>query len=87
MGSRTVLDVLDAEQELLDSQVNLVIADRDDLVAQYDLLAAVGRLTAAGLDLNTERYDPEQYYGEVRNKLWGTGIGEDGREDAKAGGK
>ena len=73
VGSRTVLDVLDAEQELLDAQVNLVRAERDELVAQYELLSAIGRLTGNGLSLNTELYTPEVYYNSVRNKLWGLG--------------
>ena len=46
VGARTVLDVLDAEQEFLDAQVNLVRAQRDEIVAQYQLLSSVGRLTA-----------------------------------------
>jgi outer membrane protein TolC len=77
VGSRTVLDVLDAEQELLDSQVSLVVAERDEIVARYDLLAAVGRLTAQALALNAEFYDPEAYYKQVRDKLWGLGSDED----------
>lgn len=73
VGSRTVLDVLDAEQELLDSQVDLVLAERDEIVAQYQLQSALGRLTARSLDLSTEYYEPNQYYDEVRDKLWGLG--------------
>ncbi len=73
VGSRTVLDVLDAEQELLDSQVNLVAAERDEIVAQYQLMSAIGRLTAQALSLNTDYYDPDRYYNKVRNKLWGLG--------------
>ena len=45
LGSRTVLDVLDAEQELLNARVSLVRAERDQIVASYNLLAAIGRLT------------------------------------------
>ena len=60
VGSRTVLDVLDAEQELLDSQVNLVRAERDETVAQYQLMSAIGRLTAPSLNLETEYYDPSR---------------------------
>jgi len=73
VGSRTVLDVLDAEQELLDSQVNLVVAERDEIVAQYQLMSALGRLTAQSLNLGTQYYDPDQHYKEVRDKLWGLG--------------
>ena len=73
VGSRTVLDVLDAEQELLNSEVNLVSAERDEIVAQYQVLSALGRLTAQSLNLNTQYYDPEHHYKEVRDKLWGLG--------------
>ena len=73
VGSRTVLDVLDAEQELLDAQVNLVRAERDEIVAQYALLSAVGRLTAQALKLDTAIYDEQKYYRQVQNKWWGLG--------------
>lgn len=73
VGSRTVLDVLDAEQELLDSQVSLVVAERDEIVAQYQLLSALGRLTAQSLSLGTDYYQPDQHYKEIRDKLWGLG--------------
>lgn len=73
VGSRTVLDILDAEQELLDARVSLVRALRDEVVASYQLLAAVGRLTAADLDLPVEIYDVEEHYEEVRDKWWGVG--------------
>jgi TolC family type I secretion outer membrane protein len=73
VGSRTVLDVLDAEQEFLNSQVNLVSAERDETVAQYQLMSAIGRLTAPGLNLSTQYYDPGAHYNEVRDKLWGLG--------------
>lgn len=87
VGSRTVLDVLDAEQELLDAQVNLVRAERDEAVAQYDLLAAVGRLTAADLNLETQIYNPQKHYNDVRDKLWGVGKSIDSQNDGKAGGQ
>lgn len=73
VGSRTVLDVLDAEQELLDAQVNLVGAERDETLAQYDLAAAVGRLTAKALGLEVTVYDPEKNYKDVHDRLWGLG--------------
>ena len=71
VGSRTTLDVLDAEQELLNSRVTLVIAERDEYVAGYTLLAAIGRLTAAHIGLPVEIYDPNLHYQKVRNKWWG----------------
>lgn len=74
VGSRTVLDVLDAEQELLDARVALVAVERDEYVAGFDLQAAVGRLTAQDLGLPVKIYDPTNYYRAVRNKLIGTNV-------------
>jgi TolC family type I secretion outer membrane protein len=72
-GLRTVLDVLDAEQALLSSRVNLVSAQRDATLAQYDVRQAVGLLTAVDLKLPVEQYNVENYYNRVRNKIWGLG--------------
>lgn len=72
VGARTVLDVLDAEQELLDAQVNLVAANRNEVVAAYTLLLAMGKLTAADLELDVEFYDYDKHYREVSDKWWGT---------------
>ena len=71
VGSRTVLDVLDAEQALLDSRVSLVGAQRDEVVARFALLAAIGTLTARDLKLNVELYDPERNYKGVRDQWFG----------------
>lgn len=71
VGSRTILDVLDAEQELLDAQVSLVASQRDELVAAYALKQAVGRLTAVALGLDAPLYDPEKDYKAVRNRWYG----------------
>ena len=73
VGSRTVLDILDAEQELLDARVSLVRAQRDEVVASYQVVSAIGRLTAMDLGLPVEYYDVEKHYEEVRDKWWGTG--------------
>jgi outer membrane protein len=72
VGTRTVLDILDAEQELLDSRVNLVRARRDEYAAVFALLAAVGGLTADGLALSAPRYDPSNYYNTVKDQWFGT---------------
>ncbi len=77
VGSRILLDVLNAEQELLQAQVNLVSAKRDSFVAGLEVLVSVGRLTARNLGLPVEYYDEKAYYNRVRRKLWGTGIGND----------
>jgi outer membrane protein len=71
VGSRTTLDVLDAEQELLDSRVTLVRARRNEVVAAYGLLAATGQLTAADLKLAVELYDPTQHYQRTRGRWVG----------------
>ena len=77
VGSRTVLDVLDAEQELLDSRVSLVRAQRDETVAGFELKEAIGELTAQKLGLSVTIYDPVSHYREVRGKLFGaTSSGE-----------
>lgn len=73
VGSRTVLDVLDAEQALLTSKVNLVRSERDELVARYQVLSAVGTLTARELQLQVQLYDSEKNYREVRDKWIGAG--------------
>lgn len=73
VGARTVLDVLDAELEALNAKVNLVQAQTDLVVARYQVLAAVGRLTASDLALNVGVYDPKKHYDDVRNKFIGTG--------------
>lgn len=73
VGARTVLDILDAEQELLDSQVNLVRSERDELVAAFATISAIGALTARSLQLPVEYYDPEVHYQEVRDKWFGGG--------------
>jgi TolC family type I secretion outer membrane protein len=73
VGARTILDILDAEQETLNSRVSLVASETDKVVASYRLLAANGSLTAANLKLDVENYDPTKHDRAVRNKLIGTG--------------
>jgi TolC family type I secretion outer membrane protein len=73
VGSRTVLDVLDAEQELLDAQVNLVRAERDEFVAATELAAAVGKLTVKEYKLDIDYYNESEYYNKVRDKIYGFG--------------
>jgi len=75
VGSRILLDVLNAEQELLDAQVNLVSAVSEELVAELRVLSAIGRLTARDLGLQVEYFDDEAYFNQVKGKFWGTGIG------------
>ncbi|GAA0588303.1 TolC family outer membrane protein [Caenispirillum bisanense] len=72
VGARTVLDVLDQEQELLNARVSLVRAERNSSVAGYQLLAAVGRMTAQSLGLPVQIYDPTIHYNDVRNQWIGS---------------
>ena len=74
VGSRTVLDVLDAEQEYLNNRVQLVQAERNMTVAALNLLSAMGHMTAGSLKLNVAQYNPQDYYENVSTKLIGTGI-------------
>ncbi len=73
VGSRTTLDVLNAEQELLNARVALVRALANVITASHNLAAAVGRLTARDLNLQVQIYDMEAYYREVRNRWAGWG--------------
>jgi outer membrane protein len=69
VGNRTILNILDAEQELLQAQVQLVTARRNAYVAGFSLLAAMGRAEAADLGLEGgPLYDPDVNYRRVRNK-------------------
>ena len=52
----------------------LVVARRDEYVAVFNLLAAVGSMTAEGLELDAPRYDPSVYYRSVRDKWFGTSV-------------
>ncbi|MFD2180848.1 TolC family outer membrane protein [Rhodoplanes azumiensis] len=72
VGQRTTLDVLNAQQELVNARVALVTAQRDRVVASYTLLAAVGRLSPVVLGLPTSIYDPVTHYHQVRDAWAGT---------------
>lgn len=68
VGARTTIDVLDAEQELLDARVNVVQAQRDELVSAFQVLSAVGQLGARQLQLPVQPYDVEFNYRSVRDR-------------------
>jgi outer membrane protein len=70
VGQRTTLDVLNAQQELVNARVALVTAQRDRVVASYSLLSAVGNLYVTALGLNVPIYDPITHYQQVRDS-WG----------------
>ncbi|MYK33363.1 MAG: TolC family outer membrane protein [Boseongicola sp. SB0670_bin_30] len=66
LGARASLEVLDQEQELLDAQTNRVSVEIDRHIAAYQVLDAIGVLTAASLGLDVPIYDPEAYYDAVK---------------------
>jgi outer membrane protein len=72
IGNRTIIDVLNAEQELLSARANLVTARRNAYVAGFTLLAAMGRAEARDLNLDTggPLYDPQLNYERVRGRVW-----------------
>jgi outer membrane protein len=78
VGQRTTLDVLNAQQELVNARVALVTAQHDRVVASYTLLAAVGGLSMPRLGLNVAVYDPMVHYQQVRDAWVGMRI-PDGR--------
>ena len=71
VGNRTILDILNAEQELLNAQVQLVTARRNAYVAGFNLLAAMGKAEARDLNLDNDiLYDPDVNYKRVRGKIF-----------------
>jgi len=75
VGTRTTLDVLNAEQELLDAKTDMVKAQHDRDLAVLQIRAAEGMLTAQNLKLPVEPYDPKRHYDDVRDQ-W-AGFSED----------
>lgn len=73
VGARTVLDVLDAEQELFNAKVNLVRTLREEAVIEYEVVRVIGSLNARDLRLPVQVYDPTQHYNDVRDKWFGFG--------------
>lgn len=78
VGQQTTLDVLNAQQELLNARVAQVTAQHDRVIASYTLLAAIGMLNAERLSLKVAPYDPTHHYVQVRDK-WGGLRTPDGR--------
>ena len=75
VGSRTVLDVLISEQQLFTTQSQLIGAQHDAALAEFNLAAATGRLIALELRLPVQLYDMERHYRAVKDKLFGFGNG------------
>lgn len=74
VGLRTVIEVLNAEQDLFSARVSLVGAQRDETVFAYQLAASVGHLRAAELNLPVEIYDPVAHYNRERGRWFGTNV-------------
>lgn len=72
VGQRTTLDVLNAQQELLSARSSLITAQRDRVVASYNVMSASGGLNARMLGLKVARHDPNLHYEQVRDKWIGT---------------
>lgn len=75
IGAQTVLDLLNAEQELLDAQVAEATSRRDRIVAAFRLLLGIGRLSIGYLRVPAPQYDPTEHYRQVRFKAFGLGAG------------
>lgn len=70
-GQREVLDILNAQQELLNSEINLTNARHDATLIAYQLLAATGDLNAISLALDVKLYDPTEHYNRAANAWFG----------------
>ena len=70
-GQRTTLDVLNAQQALVNARVSLVTAQHDRVVASYAVLNSIGRLSPQVLNLATQTYDPSVHYQQVRDSWFG----------------
>jgi outer membrane protein len=71
VGQRITLDVLNAQQALVNARLALVTAQHDRVVASYAVLSAVGRLSPQVLNLPTTTYDPSVHYQHVRDNWFG----------------
>ena len=75
VGTATTLDVLIQNQQLLTTQQQLIVAEHDAALAEFNLAGAIGRLIAPDLHLPVQLYDMERHYKEVKNKWFGFGGG------------
>ena len=77
IGARSLTDLLNAEQEALSARQSLIGVKHDEIIHSFNLLAAVGRLTAQSIHLPVSYYDYESHYRQVRGKVWGVSIAKD----------
>lgn len=71
VGQRTTLDVLNAQQSVLNAKEAIAQSERNAIVAAYSVLAATGRLTIERLGLQVARYDPEVHYQATKDRWYG----------------
>ena len=71
VGQRTLLDVLDQQEDLISARIALVQAQHDRIVASFAVASATGNLSASNLKLKVQRYDPNEHYNAVRDKWVG----------------
>ena len=83
VGTKTMVDVMDAEQDLLDAKLNEIKAKGDEVVESFNLIALCGNLTMDNLNIGAEIYDPVANYEKVKGKWFGTGIKEEKTSKSK----
>lgn len=71
VGQRTTFDILQQQQILLNARVRLVTAQRNRVVASYAVMAAIGRLSAANLNLAVTTYDPTIHFDQIKDEWIG----------------
>ena len=71
VGQQTTLDVLNAQNAVVNAQINLAGSERDVVIASYGILQAMGRLTVERLGLQVTKYKPEEHYKAVKDKWYG----------------
>jgi outer membrane protein len=71
VGQRTTLDVLNAQNDVINARINLASAERDVVTASYAILQATGRLSIKRLGLQVTEYHPEEHYKAVKDKWYG----------------
>lgn len=77
-GLRTTLEILNAQQELLNARIALIVAQRERVVASYGLMASIGRLSIENIDLASDYYEPARHFNQVKDS-WGGGATPTGR--------
>lgn len=71
VGQRTTLDVLNAQADVIDAQINQISSERNLVVASYAIMSAIGRLNVRQLGLNVAEYKPQEHYDAIKNKWIG----------------